>query len=109
MFSHPLSEQASYKIPSKLKWINYAKAEPAWDRCVQDAVQRMAEKLDAKLRSNGNNRYKCTNLSQSEQEGLVWLQMKISENKIAVTEADKGGEILRVTPELLRKKGAWKA
>ena len=29
---------------------------------------------------------------------------KISENKIAITEADKGGAILIVDPELLRKK-----
>ena len=28
MFSHPSSEQSSYKIPSKLKRTNYAKAEP---------------------------------------------------------------------------------
>ena len=39
----------------------------------------------------------------------MWLQKKISENKIAVTEVDKGGEILKVTPELLRKKRPLKS
>ena len=68
-FSHPSSEQSSYKIPSKLKRTNYAKAEPTWDRCVQDAVQRMAEKLDEKLRSNRNNRYKCTSRPNLNKKG----------------------------------------
>jgi len=35
---------------------------------------------------------------------LSWLQKNITEDKISVVQADKGGAILIVTPELLKKK-----
>ena len=82
---------------------NYTKIEPTWDKTVQQTVHKKADQLDEKLHSN-KSRYKCTNLSKAEQDGLVWQQKKISENKIAITEANKGGAILIVGPELLPKK-----
>ena len=97
------SVSSNYELPQKLRQPNYTKVEPTWDKTVQETVHKMADQLDEKLRSN-KSRYKCTNLSKAEQDGLVWLQKKISENKIAITEADKGGAILIVDPELLRKK-----
>ena len=103
MFPSASNEPTSYKIPAKLRRTNYTKAEPTWDKCVHDSVQKMTSQLDEKLRTN-NNRYKCTNLSKAEQDGLSWLEKKISENKIAVVQADKGGAILVVNPELLRRK-----
>jgi hypothetical protein len=104
LFPSASSQTAPYKIPPKLRRTIYSKSEPTWDKCVQDSVQKMTSTLDDKLRTNDNDRYKCTNLSNAEQEGLKWLQKKISENNIAIVQADKGGAILVVTPELLRRK-----
>ena len=44
------------------------------------------------------------NLSKEELEGLEWLECMTDEGKLSVVEADKGGAILIVNPELLRKK-----
>ena len=97
------SGSTSYQIPNKLKRTFYGKVEPTKDRRVQDLTDRMSSELDDKLRKNKNN-YTCTNLSQYEQTGLRWLQDNIDKNKIAIVQADKGGAILIVKPELLRKK-----
>ena len=50
------------------------------------------------------NQIQITNLSKEELKGLKWLEEKTRENEICVIEADKGGAILIVYPELLRKK-----
>ena len=61
----------------------------------------MARDLDSqkKLKKPGNS-----NLSLEERKGLKWLEDMISKNKLSVVSADKGGAILIVYPELLRRK-----
>ena len=45
-----------------------------------------------------------SNLSKDERDGIKWLQDMAKKEKVSVVQADKGGAILLVTPELLRKK-----
>ena len=45
-----------------------------------------------------------SNLSSDELFGLKWLKEKSTKGKLSVVQADKGGAILIVTPELLQKK-----
>ena len=45
-----------------------------------------------------------SNLSKLEENGLRWLQNKVSANELSVCQADKGGAILLVSPEFLMRK-----
>ena len=45
-----------------------------------------------------------SNLSKEEQDGLKWLKEMTVKDKLSVVQADKGGAILIVTPDLLKKK-----
>ena len=64
----------------------------------------MSHDLDSTLRRKTRTQPTTSNLTKDELEGLKWLQQKTQDNQICVVEADKGGAILIVDPELLRKK-----
>ena len=63
----------------------------------------MANNLDYSLRNTVQSNPK-SNLTLDEQQGLKWLNDNISNGKLSVIPADKGGAILIVYPELLKKK-----
>ena len=93
----------NYKLPKKLRRQYYGTVEPTKDKFINETTQRMQSELDNALRNKKDN-YVCSNLSQSELSGMKWLQKKITEERIAIVQADKGGAIIITTPELLRKK-----
>ncbi len=62
----------------------------------------MKTELDIKLQDD-QPEY-LPNLSKDELKGLRWLERKVSEGKIAVTKADKGGATILINPDILRKK-----
>ena len=64
----------------------------------------MAHDLDSRLRRRSSLAPKKSNLSAAELSGLKWLEKQTREEKISVVEADKGGAILIVYPDLLKRK-----
>ena len=99
-------EKIDYQIPKKLRYNNYSYVLPSSESFINDTINRMKNELDHKLISNTPN--KKMNLTRDEGQGLKWLQTKISEGKIAVTKADKGGATLIVYTELLKRKSLEK-
>ena len=91
------------QLPSQLRQASYHLSAPAPDRQVNTIVERLVTAHDASLvnKKSVNNQKK--NLSKEELDGLKWLQEMTSENKLSVVQADKGGAILLVTPDLIRK------
>ena len=93
------------KIPTKLLQPSYNLKQPASDRHVNTLIERLVTEHDATLlsrkRMKGNMK---SNLSKDERDGLKWLKEMTSKEKISVVQADKGGAVLIVPPELLRKK-----
>ena len=65
-------------------------------------VDNMANDLDKHLSKLA--KHPKSNLTADESNGLKWLNSSISEGKIAIVPADKGGATLIVPPEILRKK-----
>jgi hypothetical protein len=63
----------------------------------------MASELDHGLKTAVSTHPK-SNLTHDEQKGLDWLNDHISKGILAVVPADKGGAILIVYPDLLKKK-----
>ena len=93
----------SEDIPAQLRSVSYTLKAPAPDKQVNTLVERLVTAHDAALLNNKKNKKK-QNLSKNERDGLKWLQNMSAKNKIAIVQADKGGAILIVRPELLRKK-----
>ena len=78
---------------------------PSDDTAVNDIIKNMEAELDQQLtRREAKRETIKKNLSKEELEGLEWLECMTDEGKLSVVEADKGGAILIVNPELLRKK-----
>ena len=90
-------------MPAKHQRKVYNKATPSPEQAVNDIVEDMSRDLDNKLKSNPHKHSKF-NLSQQEKSGLKWLEKMTSESKLAIVQADKGGAILIVYPELLKRK-----
>ncbi len=67
-------------------------------------VERLVSAHDAAIISNNNNKNIKSNLSKDERDGLKWLVDMSNKEKISVVQADKGGAILIVSPDLLKKK-----
>ena len=69
-------------------------------------LDRLVSDHDATLLNNKTKRrsYQISNLSRDEVNGLNWLREKSKQGRISVVQADKGGAILIVSPELLKKK-----
>ena len=90
--------------PSKLHKKYYGPKSPSPDPSVNEITDTMSHDLDSRLRRKKDLKPRLSNLSKEELKGLKWLEEKTRENEICVIEADKGGAILIVYPELLRKK-----
>ena len=90
-------------IPYSLYKNNCNPVKPTKEQTVNDIVSNMNTELDHQLKSQKRKRGKH-NLSLDEREGLKWLEKMTSENKISIVPADKGGAILIVYPDLLRRK-----
>lgn len=100
------SSQGPPAVPTKLFQKSYYSAMPSDEHTVNDIVKSMESELDQKLiglRDSKLTRSK-QNLTKDEQEGLKWLECMSGEGKLAVVPADKGGAILIVYPDSLRKK-----
>ena len=88
---------------SKNRRKNYTKAQPSIEPAINMITDTMASELDHGLRTAVQTHPK-SNLTYDEQKGLSWLNDNISKGKISVVPADKGGAILIVYPDLLKKK-----
>ena len=100
------SSQGPPAVPTKLFQKSYYSSMPSDEHTVNDIVKSMESELDQKLiglRDSKPTRSK-QNLTKDEQEGLKWLECMSGEGKLAVVPADKGGAILIVYPDSLRKK-----
>ena len=104
--SQPTDQPELPAIPSKLYQKNYCSARPSEDVPVNDIVKSMETDLDQQLIKRGDSRKPRVkqNLTSEEQEGLKWLECMDGEGKLTVVKADKGGAILVVDPDMLRKK-----
>ena len=91
-------------IPAQLRSVSYSLRTPAPDKQVNTLVERLVAAHDAALLNNRKKKNKKSNLSKNERDGLKWLKVMSSEGKISIVQADKGGAILIVHPELLKKK-----
>ena len=99
-YTTPITEE----IPSQLRSVSYSLRAPAPDKQVNTIVERLVATHDAALLNANNKKTHKSNLSKNEKDGLKWLQDMSSKGKVSVVQADKGGAILIVKPELLRKK-----
>ena len=87
-------------LPSKMCRKNYGPVTIQGDLAVNNVVECINKCLDQKLLQKEKKNRK--NLSKDEISGLEWLQKMINEDKLAVVQADKGGAILLVYPDLLK-------
>ena len=69
---------------------------------MNDIVENMSKDLDHRLKNKKKPQEQ--NLSIIERSGLTWLEKMTAENKIAIVPADKGGAILVIDPNVLRRK-----
>ena len=92
------------QIPFQLRNVSYSLRAPAPDKQVNTIVERLVTKHDAVLLNEKNKKNPKSNLSKNESDGLKWIKDMTNKNKISVVQADKGGAILIVSPELLKKK-----
>ena len=91
-------------FPQKLSHKSYDPATPSDDKAVNDIVNSMEAELDQIIQSNQPKTRKAQNLTPEEKAGLKWLNNKVDSNQIAVVQADKGGSILLVDPEMLHRR-----
>lgn len=96
--------EESISLPAKLHQKHYAQAQPSEEFSVNDIVKSMESELDQKLIKGTPKKRAKPNLIKEEQEGLKWLECMSGEGKLEVVQADKGGAILIVYPDMLRKK-----
>ncbi len=94
----------SEAIPSQLRNVSYSLRTPAPDKQVNTIVERLVAAHDAALLHTREKKAQRSNLSKDESDGLKWIKEMTIKGKISVVQADKGGAILIVRPELLRKK-----
>ena len=98
--STPLDNSYNPKLQKKC----YNPKSPALETAVNEITNSMAHDLDSRLRRRSSLAPKKSNLSAAELIGLKWLEKQTREDKISVVEADKGGAILIVYPNLLKRK-----
>ena len=101
-----LQDESFEPVPKKLRQPRYTTKASTTDRVVNETVERMRTELDIKLQHDEPE--KPSNLSKDELKGLKWLERQVSDGKIAVTKADKGGATIIVDPDVLRKRSVDK-
>ena len=84
--------------------VSYSLKAPAPDKQVNTILDRLVAAHDAALLNRNKKMSRKSNLTKNEIEGLKWLKEMSTKGKISVVQADKGGAILIVDPNLLRKK-----
>ena len=72
------------------------------DSTINDILKNMQAELNQKLTRQRKGIIKKT-LSKGERVGLKWCECIIEEGKLSVVEAEEGGAIHIVSPELLHK------
>ena len=98
------STQYTNEIPAKLRSVSYNLRTPAPDKQVNTMVDRLVAAHDAALLKRKKKINRKSNLSKNETDGVKWLKDMSVKGKISVVQADKGGAILIVHPDLLEKK-----
>lgn len=83
---------------------SYYASSPSDDRAVNDIDNSMESELDQLLQASQPKKAKAENLTPEEKTGLIWINERIDSDTLAVVEADKGGRILLVDPQMIRKK-----
>ena len=91
-------------IPKQLRSVSYSLRAPAPDKQVNTLVDRLVTTHDATLLNIGKSKSRKSNLTKNEREGLKWLKDMSTKGKISIVQADKGGAILIVEPDLLERK-----
>ena len=91
-------------IPTQLRHSSYSQRLPVADRHVNTLIERLVTDHDSLLKNFETDKNLKSNLSKDERDGIKWLQDMAKKEKVSVVQADKGGAILLVTPELLRRK-----
>ena len=93
-------------FPPRLYKTSYAKAKPGTEQSGNVIVDCMVNEHFSRLQLTKKEKHGCTkrNVTKDEADGLQWLIRKTNNGELAVVQADKGGAILIVYPELLRKK-----
>ena len=102
-----LSDSSPLPMPAKYRRKVYSKATPSSEQAVNTITDSMTSDLDHSLKNIVHKNSK-SNLTLDEQQGLNWLNDNILNGKLSVISADKGGAILIVYPELMRKKALEK-
>ena len=92
------------EIPPQLRTVSYSLKAQAPDKQVNTIVDRLVAAHDAALLNRKKKMSRKSNLTKNEKEGLKWLKEMSTKGEISVVQADKGGAILIVKPDLLRKK-----
>ena len=92
------------QVPAQLRQASYNLSTPAPDKQVNTIVERLVTAHDASLATKKSGKNLRSNLSKEELNGLKWLKEKTDKDKLSVVQADKGGAILIVTPDLIKKK-----
>ena len=90
-------------IPSSLFRKYYGTCGPVDDNSVNTIVNNMVNDHNAKLQKCIRPKFK-NNITADEEQGLKWLVKQSMSGEIAVVKADKGGALLIVYPDLLRRK-----
>ena len=90
-------------IPSSLFRTYYGACNPADENDVNAIVDKMVNDHNIKLQKCKRNKHQC-NITKDEENGLKWLIKKTATGEISVVKADKGGALLIVYPDLLKRK-----
>ena len=94
----------TFSLPSKLRQTSYLKTRLVnADVETSSIVKQIGNKLNSLEPYIGIKKKIQRNLSFYERQGLEWLNKKVFNREICVTEADKGGAILLVPINTLEK------
>ena len=103
--SAPTEETRNFYLPPRLQRKFYGVLEDSPEQAVNNILDHMNTELDHKLKQRKVTNMKSKeNLTNDERKGLKWLTEMINDNKLAIVQADKGGAILIMYPDLLKKK-----
>ena len=92
------------RIPSSLVKTNYGLPRAADESSVNTIVDNMISTHNTQLQKKSSRNILKKNITKDEESGLNWLVKKSNAGELAVVKADKGGALLIVYPELLRRK-----
>ena len=91
------TSDANVNVPLSLLKSDVTASAPMFNDCAVNQARDMIKNFA----SNVNTAKSKSKLNRYEWEGLRWLENAVKIGKIAVTQADKGGCVLIVSPELI--------